>query len=301
MSKQTRNNARKKRPAEVSTAKPGSRRSGAEKKQTERTTKSQRAYLRQLRLEQAQQSGEQSLRQPGIPMWGRMLIAVAVVLALMLVFFRVTEFEVSGNVRYTAQEVADASGITEGDVLMGVSKVQAASHILVKLPYVEQVTVEKVLPGTVRFTVRECQAFAAATSEFGTIWLMNQEGKLLEELDEDAETAYPVITGTVLELPLAGGNASFQSEERGSLAMEVAAAVESAGLQSQIQSIDVTSLTGVTLVYQDRIEVLLGDGSDLEYKLAYLLGAAEELGDSARGTLDLSFSSRQQAVFHPLA
>ena len=95
-------------------------------------------------------------------MWGKTLIAVAVVFLFMLVFFRVRDFEVNGNIRYTAEEVADASGITVGDVLMGVNKTQAASRILTKLPYVEQVEISKVLPGTIQFTVQECQVCSSS-------------------------------------------------------------------------------------------------------------------------------------------
>lgn len=56
------------------------------------------------------------------PTWAKMLVAVAVVLLFSLIFFRVRSFEVSGNVRYTAEEVTEASGITNGDILMAVNK-----------------------------------------------------------------------------------------------------------------------------------------------------------------------------------
>ena len=113
-----------------------------------RRTKNQRAEaarrqakIRQLRTEQMTQMERRSdLKNGGVPMWGKMLISVAVVLLLLIVFFRVDEFEVSGNVRYTAEEVAGASGVTVGDVLMGVNKTQTAGRILAGLPYVETVT-----------------------------------------------------------------------------------------------------------------------------------------------------------------
>lgn len=290
----------------ASEAKSGSRQKRASQQTQEKTgvrsARSQRAYLRQLRMEQqAQQENEASWRRKVLPMWGKMLIAVAVVLVLMLVFFRVNEFEVSGNVRYTAEEVAEASGITVGDVLMGANKTQAASRILVKLPYVEQVVVSKVLPGTVCFAVRECQAAVAAESEFGTIWLMNNEGKLLERLDEDAEIAYPLIQGTVLRLPTAGDPADFEDAEKGEVAMRTALAVQEANLSGRITSIDVTELDQVVLVYEERLEVQVGDAADLAYKLQYMTGAIAKLGNTARGALDLSFASGTQAIFHPVA
>lgn len=276
-----------------------SRTSGGTKKANAKRT--QRTDLRRLREEQARKEREQGVRRRGLPMWGRTLIAVAVIFLLMLVLFRVNTVEVSGNVRYTVQDVTGASGITEGDVLMGVGKSKVASRILVKLPYVEQVTVSKLLPGTVRLTIQECQAMAAAESEAGKTWLLNARGKLLEELDEDTETAYPLLVGTELELPIAGDPAGFRDSDRGDLAMELARAVQDAGMQDRIRQIDVTRTDQVTLDYAGRIEVQVGDGSDMAYKLQYLAQAAGELGADARGVLDLSFAAGTQAVFHPLS
>lgn len=285
----------KKKSSNVSKKKTGSQ-SAAQR------AKNQRAHLRRLRIEQHEQKENAANRkQGGLPMWGKTLIAVAVVFLFMLVFFRVRDFEVNGNIRYTAEEVADASGITVGDVLMGVNKTQAASRILTKLPYVEQVEISKVLPGTIQFTVQECQAAVAAESEFGVNWLMNLEGKLLEDLDEDAEIAYPLIKGTVLDLPTAGDLAVFDDAERGALAMRVVQEIQEAELSSLIRSVDVTDLDQVSLNYEGLIEVRLGDGSDLAYKLQYMKAAIEKLSSDARGALDLSFTSGSQAVFHPLA
>ena len=267
----------------------------------EKTAARQRAKIRQLRIQQhADQENKKSWRKGGFPMWGKMLISVAVVLVFVLVFFRVDSFEVSGNVRYTAEEVADASGITVGDVLMGVNKTQTASRVLTRLPYVQQVVISRALPGTVRFEIVECSASAMAHAETGSNWLMSREGKLLERLDEDAESAYPVIEGAALDLPTSGDTAAFTDSERGAMAMKVLEAVCAADLTSSVQTIDVTELEQVTITYLDRIEVELGDGSDLDYKLQYMLQAAAQLGQQQRGILDLSFATGSQAVFHPL-
>lgn len=261
----------------------------------------QRIHLQKLRLQQQEdQKDKANWSRLSIPMWGRMLVAVAVVLLLMLVFFRVDEFEVSGNVRYTAEEVADASGITVGDVLMGTSKTRAASRILTKLPYVKQVVVTKRLPGTIRFEIVEDTAAAVATSEFGNNWLINDSGKLLEKVDDASETAYPVITGAALLLPTAGNTAGYDDPEKGQMAMRVLASVEVLGLTSYIQTINVEDLDNVTVTYQERLEVQLGDGSDLDYKLQYMTQAAAQLEATDRGVLDLSFATGSQAVFHPV-
>ena len=262
---------------------------------------SQRAYIRQLRAEQAvRQEQEENWRRKGFPLWARMLIAVAAVLLILLVFFRVEEFEVSGNVRYTAQEVANASGVTNGDVLMSVNKTRAASRILVKLPYIRQVTVSKMLPGTVRYEVEECKAQVAAESEFGAIWLMNGDGKLLEKLPDGETTVLPLIQGVTLDLPNAGDPAVFTGELQGQRAMEVARALEEAELSSVVRIIDVSDPEDMILSYDDRIEVYIGDGTDVDYRLQYMIGAIARLDGSAKGSLDLSFQEGNHAVFHPM-
>ena len=268
---------------------------------SEQQERSQRAQIRRLRMQQQAGQEEETWGKKGLPMWARTLIAVGVVLLLVLVFFRVDKIEVTGNVRYTPEEVADASGITLGDVLMGVNKTRAASRILVKLPYVKQVEVAKVLPGTVRFTLVECSAVAAAESEFGTRWLLNQDGKLLEALDNDAKTTYPLIQGTVLVLPNAGDQVVYEDPERGAQATEILQEILNAGLLEQIQLIDVTDEQQIVLSYDDRVEVRMGDITDVAYKLQYMILAMDRLGADARGMLDLSFSEAPKAFFHPLA
>ena len=64
-----------------------------------------------------------------------LLIAGAVVAAL-TVFFKVQSITVSGNARYTSEEVVAASGIEIEDNLFLLNKYSAAQAIFEKLPYV---------------------------------------------------------------------------------------------------------------------------------------------------------------------
>jgi cell division protein FtsQ len=235
-----------------------------------------------------------------LPAWTKMLVAVAVVLLFVLVFFRVRSFEVTGNVRYTVQEIADASGVAEGDILMGVNKTRTAGRLLTKLPYLEQVEISKALPGTVRFQVVECSAQVMASSEFSSNWLLSGSGKLLEEADESAENAYPLITGTELLLPTAGDMAQFDDVAKGELAMTLAKEIESVGLSDAVTEINVEDLDNVSIIYEDRLELRLGDGSDGTYKLQYFQEVLGKLDPEAQGVVDLSFSAGETAIFHPL-
>ena len=81
-----------------------------------------------------------------------LLIAGAVVAAL-TVFFKVQSITVSGNARYTSEEVVAASGIEIEDNLFLLNKYSAAQAIFEKLPYVEEATINRALPDTIVITV----------------------------------------------------------------------------------------------------------------------------------------------------
>ena len=74
------------------------------------------------------------------------LLAAGAVAAACIVFFRVNTIQVEGNVRYTAQEVIDASGVKIGDNLIVLPGGRVSAAIRAQLPYVEGVTLQRAYP-----------------------------------------------------------------------------------------------------------------------------------------------------------
>ena len=67
----------------------------------------------------------------------KLLAVIAMLAAVVMgatVFFRVEEMVVAGNVRYTAQQVIDATGIVHGDNLFGMNKFETARQIRQSCP-----------------------------------------------------------------------------------------------------------------------------------------------------------------------
>ena len=119
------------------------------------------------------------------------LIIFAAILVGCVAFFRVNEVVVTGNERYSAEEIIAASGVGLGDNLFLVNKPQTTASIMRHLPYVERVTPVRRLPDTIEFHITESQAVAAirieVTVEVEGVaqtetdwWLINASGKLLE-------------------------------------------------------------------------------------------------------------------------
>ena len=87
------------------------------------------------------------------------LVIVAVIF-VMSVFFRVSDIQVRGNTHYTDEEIIRAIDIEEGDNLFFFDRFAALSRVFAKLPYIDEVTVERSLPNRVIITVTESQALA---------------------------------------------------------------------------------------------------------------------------------------------
>ena len=216
------------------------------------------------------------------------LLVAAAVIGACVVFFRVNSVEVTGNVRYTAQEVIAASGIEMGDNLVGLSRSRVSVSIRTELPYVESVAVQKILPDGVVLKVTERVASASVASAEGR-WLMSSQGKLLEQ-DNGAIRAIQ-ITGLTAVGPYAGGMIQVPEEEEVTLGYvkELLAALESHGFLTQCTALDCTAVTYMTLDY-GIYRLKLPRDMDYDY---YLQLTEKALGSGAipegqRGVLDLT-------------
>ena len=121
------------------------------------------ANTRNRARRRAKRSGRRRELHTGII--GRLLIMVAVVAAIVLgvaLFFRVRTIEVQGNSIYSWDQVANASGISPGDNLFMLNREAVGGSIQARLPYVQRVSVGRILPDTVVIQVEESQIAASS-------------------------------------------------------------------------------------------------------------------------------------------
>ena len=216
-----------------------------------------------------------------------MLVAAAVVLAC-VVFFRVNDLEVSGNVRYTAEEIVGASGIETGDNLIVLSRSRVSASICTKLPYVENVSIKKVLPDKVVLRVSERVAAASVESPEGR-WLISAQGKLLEP--DDGAIKSVRITGLTAIVPYAGGMLQVSGEEEATLnyVTQLLMQLESHGWLEQCTALDCTAASFMMLNY-GIYQVKLPRGGDYDYYLNLTESAlaSGSILEGVGGSLDLT-------------
>ena len=251
----------------------------------------------------------------------KLLCVVGVILALTVgatVFFRVEQVTVSGNQRYTQEEIIAASGIQLGDNLYSLNKVRIDQNIRTTLPYIGDLTINRALPSTIQITVTEWEAVAqvaapgveqvaAYQEEAGEKavttaqepWLISVKGKLLEPAPPDS--AAIAVTGLIPLSPQAGSMMEVPEGEHTRLAALTALleALGEAGMQSQVSDIRLEA-TQLMVRYARRFDVKMKLNADFSYDVRLMRAIREKMeeqdGEGACGSMDLT---RSPAVYAP--
>ena len=253
------------------------------------------------------------------------LVAVGVALTMgATVFFRVESVVISGNERYSQEEIIAASGIQVGDNLYGLNKVRIDQNIRTSLPYIGDLTINRALPNTIVITVTEWNAVAriaapdpeqaaAIQKEMAgedpdaepvplaqESWLISVKGKLLEPASEDSTAI--AVTGLVPVDPQAGSvlkTADSQSQQFAALTA-LLEELENSGITEQVSSIRFESAY-LILRYLDRFDVKMKLHADFNYNIrltqAIQLQIESEYTPQAAGSIDLT--QEYGAVYSP--
>lgn len=224
-----------------------------------------------------------------------MLIFAAIIFG-MGVFFRVQTIEVEGAETYTEQQVIDASGVEVGDNLFFINRISVSSLIFSRLPFVEEASIERIMPNRIIITVSESSAMAYITC-LGTKWMMTANCKLLDGGSEedlqglievlnvtparDEEGAYKLEPGTILEV------APGETLKLAYL-QELLHAFQDLGMTRDVELLDLENPANPTFRYLDRFTVRMGPNDNTDYKLRMLLSAVDQMESDLTGTVDLS-------------
>jgi len=216
------------------------------------------------------------------------IIVVGVIFALS-VFFRVSKIEVVGNEHYTSDEIIRAIDIEQGDNLFFFDRFAAISRVFAKLPYIEQVSVERSLPGNVVITVSECKAMAYIVIGEEE-WTIDHNCKVLGKAAADETSGLLPITGFNPGTLLIGETLSEYSgnDDAVEYLREVLSQISGRGLTSVIRSVDFTNLKAVKITYGSRFLVNLGAHHNTEHKFGMLLSAISQLKDGDVGTINVA-------------
>ena len=229
----------------------------------------------------------------GVYIFLSVILITAVVVAGCIVFFKVNQFEVQGNDRYSKEQVVEASGVDTGDNLCLVDKSKTAANVIDNLPYVNTVNVRRSLPDTVVITVTETDAVAAVQGEDGW-WLISVDGKLLEEQETAGD--HVTVTGLPLVSPKAGDAITVEADYRlmRRSVIELLTAMQSRDHLDKLRSIRCEDDAQMVMDYDGRLQVRLLSDADYDYQVKMLEAVLEKYVNvnwtkEDTGTLDMTY------------
>ena len=242
---------------------------------------------------------------------------LAVVLALVLgmsVFFKVEVISVVGANVYSEWTIREQSGINEGDNLLTFGRTKASGQIIANLPYVKSARIGIKLPDTVIIEIEEEAVVYSIQDQDGVWWLINSDGKVVEQTSAQSAKTHTQVLGVTLYQPQPGepGIATEEAPtetdasgeavqvlvtgaQRLNAALKILQALELNDIVGDAASVDVSQLQDIILWYGTQYQVNLGSINnskyDIAYKITYMKNAILQMSDYQTGVLDVSFTT----------
>lgn len=222
------------------------------------------------------------------------LVICGAIIAAMTLFFRVRDIAVTGQKRYTAEEIQEASGVEPGSNMYLLNKYDVVRAITRKLPYIEDIRISRKLPDTLLIEVRESGRPFALVQD-GSAWLVSGSGKIVEQLPEGEAGQYGLISGCQLLAPSVGSSLALATEyasQQASL-LSLLKALEDAGLTENVDGIRLDDLSDLKMDYIGRFTVRMPYGADYGWELEKLTATLENeaIQSNMTGTIDLRLES----------
>lgn len=188
------------------------------------------------------------------------IFAAAVYLCLTMLF-NVDRIIIEGNTIYNERDLIETSGIEKGENLFEVDISYAENKLYSVYSYVEEVEVKRSFPNAVTIKIVEATPFSVIEEADGYT-LVSAGGKVLErgieEVPEDMLSVRGLSTVTNSE----------DNEKRMELMKKIVNIMRGLGMEGY-NFLDLTDTLEITMIYDNRVKLVIGNELELEYKLQF--------------------------------
>ncbi len=225
---------------------------------------------------------------------GAIVVVTAALVWAFTAFFTVSEIQVYGNSHYTVDDIVKLSGIRYGESLVLLNRAKVRGNIMGDNPYIEDVSVKKLFPGTVELTVTD-KTVATAFETNGAYWLVSGAGNLLN-LSLQCPENVTVIKGAKLVDSAAGKPFQCEDEVRQIIIENLLRALRENSLNDKVEEIDISKTYAVVLQvvmsYEDSagvFDIVLGNAETIAQdcsRIEAVVTQAQQQGKTS-GTFDM--------------
>ena len=233
-------------------------------------------------------------------MISRIGIAVLVLLAIVFaptIFFQVSKINVTGDTRYTSEQLIKSTGVKQGDNMFFLDTEQIAADLKDEYPYLDTVKLRRKLPSTLQIEVNDRTA-ALSIEQNGKYLILDMSGKVLEKT-KSAAKGTAKVTGVPMKGLHVGDTVDEDKYGKAASAMKLLELTDQYGMKKHIKTIDVEKAYDVRVTYDKRYTILLGalEESNLEHKIQFLKAILKEPSLPESGVIDLT--DEKEARYRP--
>lgn len=233
-------------------------------------------------------------------MISRIGIAVLVLLAIVFaptIFFQVSKINVTGDTRYTSEQLIKSTGVKQGDNMFFLDTKQIAADLKDEYPYLDTVKLRRKLPSTLQIEVSDRTA-ALSIEQNGKYLILDMSGKVLEKTKSVAKGTAKV-TGVPMKGLHVGDTVDEDKYGKAASVMKLLELTDQYGMKKHIKTIDVEKAYDVRVTYDKRYTILLGalEESNLEHKIQFLKAILKEPSLPESGVIDLT--DEKEARYRP--
>ena len=233
-------------------------------------------------------------------MISRIGIAVLVLLAIVFaptIFFQVSKINVTGDTRYTSEQLIKSTGVKQGDNMFFLDTKQIAADLKDEYPYLDTVKLCRKLPSTLQIEVNDRTA-ALSIEQNGKYLILDMSGKVLEKT-KSAAKGTAKVTGVPMKGLHVGDAVDEDKYGKAASVMKLLELTDQYGMKKHIKTIDVEKAYDVRVTYDKRYTILLGalEESNLEHKIQFLKAILKEPSLPESGVIDLT--DEKEARYRP--
>lgn len=201
---------------------------------------------------------------------------------------RVKNIEVSGNARYSREQIIALSGLQMGDSIFTVKNAEVKALIM-KEPYIKSAAIEEHFPDTISIAVTEKTA-AAMILYLNSFVILDEEGYILEITNNVVQEFCPTVSGmNVSSFQVGEKIKSADSGQEEAYSLLIAKLKESKTI-GIISEINLSNVRNIFMISRDSIKIRLGNLEEIDKKLQWVSNIMPILFDEGKkgGTLDVS-------------
>lgn len=191
------------------------------------------------------------------------------------VFFKVDNITSNSTRHYKKDDIIRSLGLEKGDNMFTFRLSALEKKIKDKYPYLASVEITRNLPSTVNVKIKDSVPVAALSNSIGGYYLMDENGKILEQVPQINKGIAKVIGVSVIEAE-AGEYLDTKNNPNAKKLVEITKELKKQKVMSKIDFINVSALSDVRIGYLGRIDVRLGNADKLEEKFRMLIHIVEK-------------------------